>query len=130
MIYHAYQAITDFMLPVRMTSDLAAALLRPPYVAPVMLPWLGAMAAAWEMLGRAGLSHERPAYGIDRVRVGDREVAVREESADQTPFATLLHFKKDVEAGQPPVLLVAPMSGHFPTLLRGTARVMLPAHDV
>jgi poly(3-hydroxybutyrate) depolymerase len=55
---------------------------------------------------------------------------VREEVADRTPFGTLLRFRKDGEASQPRVLLVAPMSGHFATLLRGTVRTMLPEHDV
>ena len=53
-----------------------------------------------------------------------------EEAADDTPFGTLLHFRKDSAIVQPRVLLVAPMSGHFATLLRGTVEVMLPEHDV
>jgi polyhydroxyalkanoate depolymerase len=64
------------------------------------------------------------------VTVGNREVAVREERARVTPFGTLLHFKKDIDTAQPRVLLVAPLSGHFATLLRGTVRTMLPEHDV
>ena len=53
-----------------------------------------------------------------------------EEAADDTPFGTLLHFRKDADVVQPRVLLVAPMSGHFATLLRGTVKTMLPDHDV
>jgi poly(3-hydroxybutyrate) depolymerase len=55
---------------------------------------------------------------------------VREASARVTPFGTLLHFKKDIDTAQPRVLLVAPLSGHFATLLRNTVRTMLPEHDV
>ena len=55
---------------------------------------------------------------------------MREEAAHVTPFGTLLHFKKDIDTEQPRVLLVAPLSGHFATLLRGTVRTMLPEHDV
>ncbi len=62
--------------------------------------------------------------------VGNREVAVREEAAHTTPFGTLLHFKKDVDVAQPRVLLVAPLSGHFATLLRDTVQTLLPEHDV
>jgi polyhydroxyalkanoate depolymerase len=62
--------------------------------------------------------------------VGSREVAVREEAADVRPFGTLLHFKKDIDMAQPRVLLVAPLSGHFATLLRATVSTMLPDHDV
>jgi polyhydroxyalkanoate depolymerase len=57
-------------------------------------------------------------------------VAVRERAALSTAFGTLLHFEKDVATPQPRVLLVAPLSGHFATLLRGTVRTMLPEHDV
>jgi polyhydroxyalkanoate depolymerase len=88
------------------------------------------VAAACELIARASLTHLRPAYGIDTVRIGNREVAVTEEPLAVTPFGTLLHFKKDVEATQPRVLVVAPLSGHFATLLRGLVRTMLPEHDV
>ncbi|HEX8829220.1 MAG TPA: polyhydroxyalkanoate depolymerase, partial [Xanthobacteraceae bacterium] len=54
----------------------------------------------------------------------------REDTAARTPFGTLLHFKKDIAAAQPRVLLVAPLSGHFSTLLRATVRTLLPDHDV
>jgi polyhydroxyalkanoate depolymerase len=64
------------------------------------------------------------------VTVGDREVGVTEAVADRTPFATLLHFKKDIDQAQPRVLLVAPLSGHFATLLRATVRTMLSEHEV
>ena len=88
------------------------------------------LTAAYELIARTGLTHARPAFGIDSVTVGNREVAVHEEAALTTPFGTLLHFKKDIDTPQPRVLLVAPLSGHFATLLRGTVRTMLPEHDV
>jgi polyhydroxyalkanoate depolymerase len=62
--------------------------------------------------------------------VGNREVAVREEALHQTPFGTLLRFRKDIDIAQPRVLVVAPLSGHFATLLRSLIRTMLPEHDV
>ena len=88
------------------------------------------LTAAYELIARAGLTHHRPPFGITHVTVGNREVEVREEAAHVTPFGTLLHFKKDIDTEQPRVLLVAPLSGHFATLLRGTVRTMLPEHDV
>src|SRR5262249_32863904 len=88
------------------------------------------LTAAYEIIARAGLRHERPPFGIGAVTVGNREVEVREEAVHVTPFATLLRFKKDIETGQPRVLLVAPLSGHFATLLRATVATMLPEHDV
>ena len=88
------------------------------------------LAAACQVFALARLTHRRPLFGIDRVNVGAREVAVHEEAACVTPFATLLHFRKDIRAVQPRVLIVAPMSGHFATLLRETVRTMLADHDV
>jgi polyhydroxyalkanoate depolymerase len=88
------------------------------------------LTAAYELIARAGLTHERPPFGIRSVTVGNREIAVGENAVDVTPFATLLHFKKDMMAAQPRVLLVAPLSGHFATLLRATVCTMLPEHDV
>ena len=88
------------------------------------------LTAVYELIARAGLSHSRPPFGITSIMVGNREVEVREEVAAETPFATLLRFKKDIVTAQPRVLLVAPLSGHFSTLLRATVRTMLPDHDV
>ena len=88
------------------------------------------LTAAYELVSRMGLTHTRPPFGIRSVNVGNREVEVREEAAHKTPFGTLLHFKKDMATPQPRVLLVAPLSGHFATLLRATVRTMLPDHDV
>jgi polyhydroxyalkanoate depolymerase len=82
------------------------------------------------LIARSGLTHVRPPYGIDSVLVGNEEIAVTEEAAHVTPFGTLLRFKKDVTTEQPRVLLVAPLSGHFATLLRNTVKTMLPEHDV
>jgi poly(3-hydroxybutyrate) depolymerase len=88
------------------------------------------LSAAYELIARAGLTHDRPAFAINDVKIANREVAVHEHAALSTPFGTLLHFRKDVDTAQPRVLLVAPLSGHFSTLLRGTVRTMLPEHDV
>jgi len=115
------------MVPIRAWATLAAAGGQPFLTDNAALRNLS---AAYELIARAGLTHTRPTFGIGAVAVGNREVEVREEAAMSTPFATLLHFKKDVAATQPRVLLVAPLSGHFATLLRSTVRTMLPEHDV
>jgi polyhydroxyalkanoate depolymerase len=88
------------------------------------------LSATADLFSRAGLSHDRPDYEIASVTVEERAVGVREEIALETPFARLLHFRKDIATEQPRVLIVAPMAGHFATLLRHTARTMLADHDV
>ena len=82
------------------------------------------------MMMRAGLTFARPAFGIEAVTVGNREVSVTEEPVLVTPFGTLLRFRKDIDSEQPKVLVVAPLSGHFATLLRSTVKTLLPDHDV
>ena len=62
--------------------------------------------------------------------VGNREVPVTEEPVLVTPFGTLLRFRKDIDSAQPRVLVVAPLSGHFATLLRDTVKTLLADHDV
>jgi polyhydroxyalkanoate depolymerase len=127
MLYFAYQMQSDAMMPVRAWAGIAANSGSAPLSEH---PALRNFTAVYELIARAGLSHSRPAFGITSIAVGKREVEVREEAVAQTPFATLLRFKKDIAMPQPRVLLVAPLSGHFSTLLRATVRTMLPEHDV
>jgi poly(3-hydroxybutyrate) depolymerase len=128
MLYLAYQLQSDIMTPVRAWANLAAS----SGIAPLLSdhPAMRNLTAVYELIARAGLTHTRPPFGIDKVTVGNREVEVHEEAAAKTPFGTLLHFKKDIATAQPRILLVAPLSGHFSTLLRATVRTMLPDHDV
>jgi len=130
MLYQAYQAHSDIMIPVRSWAGTALRTLGQPLTGMADNAALRNLTAAYELIARAGLTHARPAFGVDGVTVGNREMAVHEHAALTTPFGTLLHFKKDVDTPQPRVLLVAPLSGHFATLLRGTVRTMLPEHDV
>jgi polyhydroxyalkanoate depolymerase len=128
MLYAAYQTQSDMMAPVRAWASMALAAGGPPLLGENSI--VRNLTAAYELISRAGLTHTRPPFGITSVHVGNREVEVHEEAAARTPFGTLLHFKKDIAAAQPRVLLVAPLSGHFATLLRVTVRTMLPEHDV
>ncbi|MGA7789543.1 MAG: polyhydroxyalkanoate depolymerase [Xanthobacteraceae bacterium] len=128
MLYLAYQLQSDFMTPVRAWASLAVGSGSPSLLSDH--PAMRNLTAVYELIARAGLTHTRPPFGIDTVTVGNREVEVHEEAAATTPFGTLLHFKKDIATAQPRVLLVAPLSGHFSTLLRATVRTMLPDHDV
>ena len=128
MLYQAYQAHSDIMVPVRAWAGMAIQAIAP--VNGFSGPVLKNLTAAYELIARAGLTHVRPPYGIDSVTVDNREVPVTEQSLHISPFGTLLRFAKDIDTAQPRVLLVAPLSGHFATLLRNTVRTMLPEHDV
>lgn len=129
MLYQAYQTQSDLTSPLRlMAQGLGASL----WMNQTEGSMLRKMAAGMEVLSRLRLTHTRPAYGIDSVKVGEREIAVAEHAVLSMPFGTLLHFQKQESTAepQPKVLLVAPLSGHFATLLRETARTLLQDHDV
>ena len=128
MIYHAYHTQDSVLGPMRHAAMLAA----PAFNDMGAWGWqpLRRLAAACEVFSLARLTHHRPEFGIASVTSGKRELAVTEEIVHATPFATLLRFRKATAAAQPRVLIVAPMSGHFATLLRETARTMLRDHDV
>jgi poly(3-hydroxybutyrate) depolymerase len=131
MLYLAYQTHANMMAPFRALARHALpAWSHAATNGQKHNPLVRGTAAALEMIARAGLSHGRPDFGIKTVPVGNREVAVTEEAVLKTPFGTLLHFRKDTSQAQPRVLVVAPLSGHFATLLRDTVRVLLSEHDV
>jgi len=130
MIYQFYQASTDIMNPLRALARTNGALLRTVTPKPPYGIALRHINAALEVFGHSGTTHKRPAFAIKNVMVGNNLVAVEDETVTQTPFASLVHFKKDSDRVQPKVLLVAPLSGHFATLLRSTVEVLLQDHDV
>ncbi|HVC57812.1 MAG TPA: polyhydroxyalkanoate depolymerase [Stellaceae bacterium] len=130
MLYDAYQAQCDVLAPLRLFADAARNLLHQPWWGIDDLPLVRNASAALSLFSDTRISHERPAYGIDRVMVDGVETAVSEEAAALHPFCRLLHFRKASAPEQPKLLVVAPLSGHFATLLRGTVATALPDHDV
>ena len=136
MLYDIYQAQADMSQPMRRLSRSFAGLMR---AMPGMHDnslLLRNLTATLDLLADAEITHVRPAFGIDSVRLGNRMVPVIEEVANASPFCSLLHFRKDFGreedglAPQPRLLIMAPMSGHFSTLLRGTVRTALSDYDV
>src|ERR1700689_2816150 len=105
MLYLAYQLQTDIMEPIRSWAGKAVNSGTQPLLSDH--PAMRNLTAVYELIARAGLTHTRPPFGIPSVRVGNREVEVREEVVTATPFGTLLHFKKDIATAQPRVLMVA-----------------------
>lgn len=130
MYYQLYQNQADLMAPFRAAARGFGGVLRQFDNGGPETFGLRQMTAALDLVAGAGLTHQRPPFGFTTVMVGNQEVTVEEEIVASTPFGNLLHFKKEVEVPQPKLLVVAPMSGHFATLLRGTVQVLLPENDV
>src|SRR3954466_13693609 len=130
MLYQLYDWQRTALEPWRLFAQAANGLYGHPVSPLSYLPGSRNVAAAFDLMTRLTQRYERPAFGIDRVHVGDREHAVHEVFELEKPFCRLLHFKKEGAPAQPKVLVFAPLSGHFATLLRDTVRTMLPDHDV
>lgn len=130
MLYQAYHATSAAFEPLRMAAKLA--LLGGNGFTAFSRTCASQSAAAFlEVATRTTVTHARPSYGIDHVDVGKRKnVPVWEEVTHSLPFCDLLHFAKGTAAAQPKLLLIAPLSGHFATILRYTVETCLPDHDV
>jgi polyhydroxyalkanoate depolymerase len=130
VLYQLYQSYADGLAPLQsMAASFGDLFTRSWFGLPQTQMQRG-FAAACQMFAVNRLQHHRPAFAIDSVTIGNATVPVTERQVRVTPFSTLLHFAKETPQPQPRVLLVAPLSGHFATLLRHTVRTMLPDHDV
>ena len=130
MMYQAYQAQSDLMWPLRTLAKMSVLMLQDPGFGLSAQSSTRQMAAACKVLELAEVTHKRPHWRIDSVVDKGQTVPVTEEVVFTTPFGTLLRFRKEGTPPQPKVLVVAPMSGHFATLLRDTVRTVLQDHDV
>jgi poly(3-hydroxybutyrate) depolymerase len=130
MMYQAFQAQADLMWPLRTLAKMSEPALDAPDWIPPYSDAARQVSAACKTLSLAEVTHKRPAWRIDEVVVAGHAVPVTEEAVCATPFATLRRFRKEGIADEPKVLVVAPMSGHFATLLRDTVRTIVRDHDV
>lgn len=130
MLYEAYQAQADALAPMRALATVGAGTFAAMPAGLKGTPELRRWQAVCELLSRLDLTHTRRPFGIDAVEVAGERVPVTERVVDGTPFGTLLRFAKATDVPQPRVLVVAPMSGHFATLLRATVRTLLADHEV
>jgi poly(3-hydroxybutyrate) depolymerase len=128
MIYTLYDSHARLLAPWRGQAEWLAALMRG--LGGADAPSLRRLMAGLSLFAGMRTTHRRPPFGFGHARVGNQDVAVQEEAVMATPFGTLLRFRKDIPGRQPPLLLVAPMSGHFATLLRNTAQTLLPDFDL
>ena len=130
MLYHAYEFHRQLAKPVRLWANALEQAYSSPYN-PLAETWFGkSVAAGAEIMARLTQNFGKPAFGLKTTLVDNQDVEVNEEILLRKPFCDLLHFHRDTTRRDPKVLLVAPMSGHFATLLRGTVEALLPEHDV
>ncbi len=129
-MYHAYQAHADVMWPLRTMARAAVPMLLDESLGLGGHPPHRQLAAACEVMRLAEVTHRRPDWDIRTVHAQGRDWAVSESEVHHAAFGTLRRFARIDAPPQPRVLIVAPMSGHFATLLRDTVRTVLQDHEV
>ncbi len=134
MLYHAYEMTHAAITPMRNAARMSNEILRFPLNPLSQTYGSRALSAAFEMFIDATRRYAKPAFGIQSVEIDGVETPIVEEVVWARPFCNLLHFTRNTPKARkrrdPKVLIIAPMSGHYATLLRGTVRAMLPGHDV
>lgn len=130
MLYHLYDLQYAMSIPARSAAHFTRMAFENPFN-PLSHTHLGrTMAANATVYERATRRFGEPDFGLDSTSVDEKDIPIKEEIVLEKPFCNLLRFKKEAKRKDPKVLLVAPMSGHYATLLRGTVEALLPHHDV
>ena len=133
-LYWFYEMGHAALNPSRLLADATQLLFKNPANPLAHTLYGKSMAATAELFERSTRRYRQPAWGINETVVGGEHVPVHVTTVWERPFCRLLHFARTFERAprrpQPKLLIVAPMSGHYATLLRGTVETFLPNHDV
>lgn len=134
MKYHAYELAHALVHPMRLASRGLRYQLEFPLNPLSETPMVKSMSAALQVFERVTKRYGKPEWGIEQTKIHGLGVPVVPKPVHRKPFCNLVHFERDESVigkrDDPRVLIVAPMSGHYATLLRGTVQAMLPEHDV
>jgi len=134
MLYQTYELTHAAISPMRTAAQMSQQMLQSPFNPMSGTYQAKATSAALEMFFNNTKRFAKPEFELNTTLIEGTEVPVVEEIVLSLPFCDLLHFKRDSivadKRNDPAVLIIAPMSGHYATLLRGTVKQMLPDHDV
>jgi poly(3-hydroxybutyrate) depolymerase len=130
MLYNAYELQRSFLAGASAMADFSAELLQNPAYPFAYFGGGPVIASALEVFAHAAAPRGKPRFGLTHTVIDGKTVAVTEEIVLRMPFGQLKRFRREGIEGGPKLLIVAPMSGHFATLLRGTVERMLPSADV
>jgi poly(3-hydroxybutyrate) depolymerase len=132
MLYHVYEMHQAVLQPWRLAAEAQSAFWSAA-AHPFFSPSIGKqLKAGYHMFERLTRRYQKQPFDITSTEIGGHRINVVEECVWEKPFCRMLRFRKDGKTigQQPKLLIVAPMSGHFATLLRSTIEGMLPSHDV
>ncbi len=129
-LYQLYEINHAAVTPARTAADLCRVAFRNPFNPLTYTTFGRSVSAVCEMFERATRRYDKPEFDIKDISVGGGRVAVTQKTVWSRPFCRLQNFTREGGAGDPKLLIVAPLSGHYASLLRGTVRAMLADHDV
>ncbi|WDD97477.1 polyhydroxyalkanoate depolymerase [Thalassomonas actiniarum] len=130
MLYQLHQAYTQTVAPINAYMQHMRNFCTQPW-SPLSYTMTGkTIAAAAEVVERITENYHKPEFGIKYASIGGNKIAVTEEIVVEKPFCKLRHFKRNATFDQPKLLVVAPLSGHHATLLRGTVEHLISDHEV
>lgn len=131
MLYDAYEVQRSWLAGASKLADMSSDWLSNTANPLSYYGMSGIVAASLDVFAHASAPRGKPAFGLGTVKIGGKLLPVHEEIVDRMPFGQLKHFVREgAPQGQPRLLIVAPMSGHYATLLRGTVERLLPTHEV
>lgn len=130
MLYHMHEIQHAAFAPLRLYAEAIQQMYSHPWMPMSYTQFGRAIAAGAELIERTTRRYAKPEFGLKTTQIDGAEVPVREMVVYEKPFCQLVHFQRQTDRRDPRVLVVAPMSGHYATLLRGTVETLLPDHDV
>ena len=132
MLYDFHELQRAFLNPLAYFTGQSSQVFSHPYSPLAYTPVSRQIAASYSLAHRLGKEYDKPLWGLPETVINGETVAVQDETILDKPFCKLVHFKRDVPATtrDPVVLIVAPLSGHYATLLRDTVKALLPSHDI
>ena len=133
LAYYWYEAAHLMLSPARAASDVGRLIFNNPANPLTHTPYGRTVSAACELFERTTRRYGKPAFGLNQTSVNGQRVPVTERIVWERPFGRVIAFDRALNFAhrpQPKILMVAPMSGHFATLLRGTVEAFLPTHQV
>ena len=130
MLYELHEAQHASLTPLRLWAKATAEFYGNPFSVFSHNPMSRVMTAGADVVLRMTQRYSKPPFGLSETLIQGKAVDVSEQIVLDKPFCQLLHFKRDTKRKDPKVLMVAPLSGHYATLLRDTVKTFLPDHDV
>lgn len=130
MLYNLYELYHASLTPIRYQAELMRTAMKHP-LNPLAYTQLGRnISASAEMIERLTRKFGKPEFGLHETEINGKVVEIEEITSVEKPFCNLINFRRRTKRNDPNILIVAPMSGHYATLLRGTVQALLPHHNV